>query len=159
MKELEEVLQTGSEEKGSVEEENVFEGMRFLAAEDNELNAEILVELLKLKGAKVDVAEDGEKVVAAFKEKPKGYYDMILMDIQMPNMDGYEAARAIRAMADEGREDVKTIPIIAMSANAFRDDIEKTGLSGMDAHLAKPIDRKLFESTVRALKLREHEKL
>ena len=113
---------------------------------------------MKLKGAElVDLTEDGEKAVAAFKEKDKGYYDMILMDIQMPVMDGYEAAHAIRSLANEGREDAKTIPIIAMSANAFRDDIEKTSESGMDAHLPKPIDIKLFESTVRALKIREHE--
>ena len=156
IKELEEVLASGVEEKKD-EEENVFEGMRFLAAEDNELNAEILTEILKMRGAAlVDVAEDGEKVVEVFREKGPGYYDMILMDIQMPNMDGYEAARSIRAMRDSGREDAGKIPIIAMSANAFKDDIEKTSESGMDAHIPKPIDIKLFESTVRAFKVRGH---
>ncbi|WP_051205405.1 hybrid sensor histidine kinase/response regulator [Butyrivibrio sp. FC2001] len=160
MKELEAVLEEGKTEVEAADQGSPFEGMRFLAAEDNELNAEILVEILKLKGAElVDLTEDGEKAVAAFKEKDKGYYDMILMDIQMPVMDGYEAAHAIRSLANEGREDAKTIPIIAMSANAFRDDIEKTSESGMDAHLPKPIDINLFESTVRALKGREHEKL
>ncbi len=158
MKELEAVLEEGKTEVEAADQGSPFEGMRFLAAEDNELNAEILVEILKLKGAElVDLTEDGEKAVAAFKEKDKGYYDMILMDIQMPVMDGYEAAHAIRSLANEGREDAKTIPIIAMSANAFRDDIEKTSESGMDAHLPKPIDINLFESTVRALKGREHE--
>ena len=157
MKELGEVLETGNSKESSQEEVNVFENMRFLAAEDNDLNAEILTEILKLKGVDcIDVAEDGEKVVEMFKEKPAGYYDMILMDIQMPNVDGYEAAITIRAMANEGRKDAGSIPIIAMSANAFRDDIEKTSEAGMDAHLPKPIDIRLFESTVKALKVREH---
>ena len=159
IRELEEVLDTGAEQD-SAEEDNVFEGMRFLAAEDNELNAEILSEILKMRGAAfVEVAEDGEKALNLFKEKEPGYYDMILMDIQMPNMDGYEAARSIRALKDSGREDAGKIPIIAMSANAFRDDIEKTSESGMDAHIPKPIDIKLFESTVRAFKVRGHEDL
>ena len=159
IRELEEVLETGAE-KTAIEEDNVFEGMRFLAAEDNELNAEILSEILKMRGAAlVDVAEDGEKALEIFREKEPGYYDMILMDIQMPNMNGYEAATAIRALKDSGREDAGKIPIIAMSANAFRDDIEKTSESGMDAHIPKPIDIKLFENTVRAFKVRGHEVL
>ena len=159
IKELEEVLESGNQ-KEDQEEVSVFEGMRFLAAEDNELNAEILVEILKMRGAElVDVAEDGKKAVEMFKDKGAGYYDMILMDIQMPNMDGYEAAATIRALKDSGREDAGKIPIIAMSANAFRDDIEKTSESGMDAHIPKPIDIKLFENTVRAFKVRGHEVL
>ena len=85
---------------------------------------------------------DGEKALEAFKNSKPGYYDMILMDIQMPNMDGYETAAAIRALADKGRADAGKIPIIAMSANAFKDDIEKASGSGMDAHIAKPIDMK-----------------
>ncbi|WP_408069679.1 hybrid sensor histidine kinase/response regulator [Butyrivibrio sp. JL13D10] len=158
MKELEDALESGNSESINSENDNVFSGMRFLAAEDNELNAEILVEILKLRGAGlVDVAEDGEKAVLEFSGKPPGYYDMILMDIQMPNMNGYEAAGAIRALASKGRQDAGDIPIIAMSANAFKDDIEKTSESGMNAHLPKPIDIKLFESTVRALKSREQE--
>ncbi|WP_044916476.1 hybrid sensor histidine kinase/response regulator [Butyrivibrio sp. WCE2006] len=157
IREIEQQLEK-NEEDHEEEKENAFKGMRFLAAEDNELNAEILVEILKLNEAElIDVAEDGEKVVSAFEEKEPGYYDMILMDIQMPNMNGYEAAKAIRNLADEGRKDAKTIPIIAMSANAFREDIEEASESGMDAHIAKPIDIKLFENTVKAFKCRGHE--
>ncbi|SEM46212.1 MULTISPECIES: hybrid sensor histidine kinase/response regulator [unclassified Butyrivibrio] len=159
IREIEEVLENGNMQDDSGDE-NTFEGMRFLAAEDNELNAEILTEILKMQGAAlVDVAEDGEKAVEAFKEKGEGYYDMVLMDIQMPNMDGYQASMTIRAMKDEGRKDAGKIPIIAMSANAFKDDIEKTSESGMDAHIPKPIDLKLFENTVKALKVRGHESL
>ena len=159
IRELEKVLDNGEGESSS-DEGNVFEGMKFLAAEDNELNAEILSEILKMRGASlVEVAEDGEKALELFKEKGPGYYDMILMDIQMPNMNGYEAASSIRALKNSGREDAGRIPIIAMSANAFRDDIEKTSESGMDAHIPKPIDIKLFESTVRAFKVRGHEDL
>jgi CheY-like chemotaxis protein len=160
MRELEETLKEGNSQKDITEEKNIFEGMRFLAAEDNELNAEILKEILILKKASlVDVAQDGKKAVEAFLKKPKGYYDMILMDIQMPNMDGYEAARTIRSLEAQGREDAKSIPIVAMSANAFRDDIDNTSKAGMDAHIPKPIDIKLFESTVRALKARRHKEL
>ncbi|WP_026495506.1 hybrid sensor histidine kinase/response regulator [Butyrivibrio sp. WCD3002] len=156
MKQISKIVEEGEITYTAEDFGNVFEGMRFLAAEDNELNAEIIMELIKLKGAECDVACDGEKALEAFKNSKPGYYDMILMDIQMPNMDGYEAASAIRNLVIEGREDAATIPILAMSANAFREDIEKTSASGMDAHIPKPIDIKLFENTVKALKLRGH---
>ena len=140
------------------EETQAFKGMRFLAAEDNEINAEILVEILNMKGAEsCDIAKDGVQAVEMFENSSPGYYDMILMDIQMPRMDGYEAASAIRKLTGKGREDAGTIPIMAMSANAFKEDIEKTSASGMDAHIPKPIDQKLFERTVKALKMRGHE--
>ncbi|WP_026524558.1 ATP-binding protein [Butyrivibrio sp. MB2005] len=156
MKQISRIVEEGEVIYSSEDFGNIFTGMRFLAAEDNELNAEIICELIKLKGAECDVVTDGEKALEAFKNSKPGYYDMILMDIQMPNMDGYEAASAIRNLIIEGREDAATIPILAMSANAFRDDIEKTSASGMDAHIPKPIDIKLFENTVKALKLRGH---
>jgi signal transduction histidine kinase/AmiR/NasT family two-component response regulator len=157
MEEIEKALKTEVVKTEEAEEELPFKGMRFLAAEDNELNAEILVEILKMKGAELcDVAEDGVQVLEYFNETRSGYYDMILMDIQMPNMDGYSAAKAIRNLAFTGHTDAATIPILAMSANAFKDDIEKTSESGMDAHIAKPIDINLFESTVMALKDRGH---
>ncbi len=157
MEEIEKALMPDTVVEDEPAEELPFKGMKFLAAEDNELNAEILVEILKMKGAECcDVAEDGAKAVEYFNESYSGYYDMILMDIQMPNMDGYSAAKAIRNLAFTGRADASSIPILAMSANAFKDDIEKTSESGMDAHIAKPIDINLFESTVMALKNKGH---
>ncbi|MCR5656759.1 MAG: response regulator [Butyrivibrio sp.] len=122
-----------------------LEGMRFLAAEDNDINADILTELMGIEGAKIERAIDGNAVVDMFYRSAPGYYDMILMDIQMPGKNGYEAAKAIR---DLDREDAKTIPIIAMTANAYADDVQKALQSGMNAHVAKPIDMKIVEETI-----------
>ena len=110
---------------------------RILLAEDNELNAEIAITILEENGFKVERAEDGCKCVELFSEKPAGYYSPILMDIQMPNMDGYTASRKIRGME---REDAKAIPIIALTANAFDEDRNKAFAAGMNGHIAKPID-------------------
>ncbi len=110
---------------------------RILLAEDNELNAEIAITILEENGFKVERAEDGCKCVELFSEKPAGYYSTILMDIQMPNMDGYTASRKIRGME---REDAKAIPIIALTANAFDEDRNKAFAAGMNGHIAKPID-------------------
>lgn len=110
---------------------------RILLAEDNELNAEIAITILEENGFKVERAEDGCKCVELFSEKPAGYYSTILMDIQMPNMDGYTASRKIRGME---REDAKAIPIIALTANAFDEDRNKAFAAGMYGHIAKPID-------------------
>ena len=110
---------------------------RILLAEDNELNAEIAITILEENGFKVEWAEDGCKCVELFSEKPAGYYSTILMDIQMPNMDGYTASRKIRGME---REDAKAIPIIALTANAFDEDRNKAFAAGMNGHIAKPID-------------------
>ncbi len=112
-------------------------GRRFLVAEDNELNAEILCELLQMHGAKSVVKRDGAQAVREFCSRAPGTYDAILMDIQMPEMNGYEAARAIRSL---GRADGGQIPIIAMTANAFTEDIQAALQAGMNAHVAKPID-------------------
>ena len=109
---------------------------RILLAEDNELNAEIAITILEENGFKVERAEDGCKCVELFSEKPAGYYSTILMDIQMPNMDGYTASRKIRGME---REDAKAIPIIALTANAFDEDRKKALECGMDGFLSKPI--------------------
>ena len=115
-----------------------FAGKHILLAEDNELNREIAVELLgTVTGAKIDEAEDGRKAVALFDKSEPGYYDLILMDIQMPQMDGFEAARKIRAME---RPDAAAIPIFAMTANAFAEDEEKSRQAGMNAHLSKPLE-------------------
>lgn len=110
---------------------------RILLAEDNELNAEIAITILEENGFKVERAEDGCKCVELFSEKPAGYYSTILMDIQMPNIDGYTASRKIRGME---REDAKAIPIIALTANAFDEDRNKAFAAGMNGHIAKPID-------------------
>ncbi len=120
-------------------------GMRLLAAEDNEINADILTELFNMEGAIVERVENGSEAVKLFESSQPGYYDAILMDIQMPVMNGYEAAKTIRSLE---RKDGKTIPIIAMTANAFADDVQKTLASGMNAHVSKPIDIKLMEETI-----------
>ena len=121
---------------------------RILLAEDNELNAEIAITILEENGFKVERAEDGCKCMELFSEKPAGYYSTILMDIQMPNMDGYTASRKIRGME---REDAKAIPIIALTANAFDEDRNKAFAAGMNGHIAKPIDVGRMVRTIGAL--------
>ena len=128
---------------------NILQGMRFLCAEDNELNAEILTELLKIEGAECTICENGEEVLKAFEQSAPGDYDMILMDVQMPVMNGYEAAKAIRSSSHEL---AKKIPIIAMTANAFSEDIQHSLAAGMNAHISKPVDMKTLEKTVRSIK-------
>ena len=129
--------------------DNVLKGMRFLCAEDNELNAEILTELLKLEDAECTICENGEKILKAFEQSVPGDYDMILMDVQMPVMNGYEATKAIRRSSHEL---AKTIPIIAMTANAFSEDIQHSLAAGMNAHISKPVDMKTLEKTIRSIK-------
>ncbi len=128
------------------EKELPLEGLRFLAAEDNEINADILVELMKMEGGVVERAENGKIVVDMFNNAEPGYYDMILMDIQMPVMNGYEAAGMIRQI---DRPDASKIPIIAMTANAYADDVQRALDSGMNAHVAKPIDIRVLERTIK----------
>ena len=112
-------------------------GRRLLVAEDNELNREIAVYLLKEAGAMVDQAADGKEAVEMFAASAPGTYDAVLMDVMMPVRDGHEATRAIRAM---DRPDAKSIPIFAMTANAFAEDRLKALQAGMNEHLSKPID-------------------
>ena len=128
---------------------NTMKGMRFLCAEDNELNAEILMELLKIEGAECVICENGERVLEAFEQSAPGDYDMILMDVQMPVMNGYDATRAIRRSSHEL---AKTIPIIAMTANAFSEDIQYSLAAGMNAHISKPVEMKTLEKTIRSIK-------
>ena len=130
-------------------DDNILQGMHFLCAEDNELNAEILMELLKIEGAECTICENGEKILEAFEQSVPGDYDMILMDVQMPVMNGYEAAKAIRSSSHEL---AKKIPIIAMTANAFSEDIQHSLAAGMNAHISKPVDIKTLEKTVRSIK-------
>ena len=129
---------------------DILDGMRFLCAEDNELNAEILMELLKLEGAECTICENGKRILEAFEQSVPGEYDMILMDVQMPVMNGYEATEAIRRSS---HEQAKTIPIIAMTANAFSEDMQHSLAAGMNAHISKPVDMKLLKKTIRNIKL------
>ena len=114
-----------------------FDGLKILVAEDNELNMEILYEMLKMRGVEVTKAMDGLEAIDQFSKAEEGYFDCILMDMYMPNMDGCDATRKIRAL---DRSDSKTIPIIAVTANAFAEDINKTATAGMNGHVSKPLD-------------------
>lgn len=128
----------GGESERSTPDQNInLSGCRILLAEDNELNWEVANELLSDLGVELEWAEDGGICLDKFQKSPQGYYDAILMDIRMPHMTGYEATRAIRGM---DRSDALSIPIIAMSADAFSDDIQHCLDCGMNAHIAKPID-------------------
>ena len=129
-------------------EENSLEGLNFLAAEDNDINAEILQEVLRMEGASCVVVENGLLAVERFQESERGGFDAILMDVQMPVMNGHDATRAIRALE---REDAKTIPIIAMTANAFAEDERAARDAGMNAHVAKPLDIKLLKRVITQL--------
>lgn len=125
------------------------EGKRILLAEDNDLNLEIARELLNMLGVTVDTAEDGAAAVERFKESAPGYYDLIMMDIQMPRMNGYEAVEAIRKL---DRPDGRTVPIIAMTADTFVQDVQRAHAAGMDDHIAKPIsNERLTEVLTRFL--------
>ncbi len=128
------------------EEDGILNGLHILAAEDNELNSEILNEILEMKGAACDIAENGKKALEMFSTSDPGKYDLILMDVQMPVMNGYEATQAIRMC---GHPEAKTIPIIAMTANAFAEDIQKALDSGMNDHVSKPIDLDILEKTIK----------
>ena len=134
------------EDKTETENKNSLEGLHFLAAEDNEINAEILAEILQMEGAVCEIVENGQLAVERFTHAAEGEFDAILMDVQMPVMNGYEATVAIRAL---DRSDAGQIPIIAMTANAFAED-EKAALdAGMNAHVAKPLDMEQFKKVIR----------
>ena len=130
------------------QDDNILQGMKFLCAEDNKLNAEILTELLKLEGAECTICENGEEILKAFEQSVPGDYDMILMDVQMPVMNGYEATKAIRRGSHEL---AKKIPIIAMTANAFSEDIQHSLAAGMNAHVSKPVEMKVLKKTIKSI--------
>ena len=143
------IEQQGSSDASDAERGNsVLRGMRFLCAEDNALNAEILEAILEMKGASCEIYPDGEKLVEVFANVKPGDYDAILMDIQMPKMNGLEASREIRCGENLLGQ---TIPIIAMTANAFNEDIRACLAAGMDAHVSKPLDIAVLERTVARL--------
>ncbi len=141
LSELREILETPfvaqSLEGSGAEEAVSFEGKKILLVEDNELNQEIAVEILQETGFVLDVADDGAVAVEMMKNAEAGQYDLILMDIQMPIMNGYDATRKIRAL---DRPEIANIPIIAMTANAFDEDKKLAMDAGMNGHIAKPID-------------------
>lgn len=114
-----------------------YSGTKVLLAEDNELNVEIAEELLKQVGIQVDAEGNGRLALERLLSMPEGYYDLVLMDIQMPEMNGYEATKAIRS---SGRDDLKTLPIVAMTADVFLDDVRHAKEVGMNGHMAKPIE-------------------
>lgn len=154
---LKEVLghEEGHEEREATHLENFkqqdFSGRRVLLVEDNEINIEVAKELLSIVGIQVEMAMNGKLAVEAVQEKEPGYYDLIFMDIQMPIMNGYEASRAIRSC---GRKDLEEIPIVAMTADAFADDIRKAEEAGMNGHVSKPVDiQKLEEALKRWISL------
>ena len=139
------VLEHAADSGKKSKKEHVLSGMRFLCAEDNELNAEILSSTLELAGATCRICGDGKELTDVFEQAQPGEYDAILTDIQMPVMDGYEAARQIRKSRNPlGR----SIPIIAMTANAFYEDRQRTLDAGMDAHVTKPVDWRALEETI-----------
>ena len=135
--------------KQPAETDSALKGLNFLVAEDNDINAEILSEMLSIEGAQCERAEDGQAALKMFSASGPGRYDMILMDVQMPIMDGYAATKAIRA-CEHPR--AKTIPIIAMTANAFAEDVQNALNAGMNAHLAKPVDMDAVRATVGRLR-------
>lgn len=139
-----------------IEAENTgnLEGLKFLAAEDNEINAEILAEVLEMEGASCEIVENGLLAVERFQQAAEDEFDAILMDVQMPVMNGHDATRTIRSLA---RDDAKRIPIIAMTANAFAED-EKAALdAGMNAHIAKPLDMELLKKVIKQYANRKEE--
>ena len=140
---IDELTRVGKDKEEEIK--NPLEGMKFLAAEDNDINADILTELMAMEGATVTRGVNGQEVVEMFKKANEGDYDMILMDIQMPVMNGYQAAAAIRALDSDWAQ---RIPIIAMTANAYADDVQQAFDAGMNAHVSKPIDIKLVEKTI-----------
>ncbi len=147
----EKIMEIQAEEAGAnkapeAEEAGSLQGLHFLAAEDNEINAEILSELLAMEGASCEIAANGRLALERFTNSKEGEFDAILMDVQMPVMNGYDATRAIRAMA---RKDAVEIPIIAMTANAFAEDERDALNAGMNVHLAKPIDMEQLKQVIK----------
>lgn len=130
----------------SIESHFSLKGLRALVVEDNELNTEVVKFLLEKNGIIVDCVEDGVQALKSFEKSSLGYYAMILMDILMPRMNGLEATRRIRTLQ---RKDASLIPIIAMSANAFSDDIMRGKMAGMNEYLAKPLDEEMLIRAIR----------
>ncbi len=138
--------QMAEETKETAEMEENLEGLHFLAAEDNEINAEILTAILEMEGASCVITENGREALERFRNSAEGEFDAILMDVQMPVMNGYDATKAIRALE---RRDASDILIIAMTANAFAEDEREALEAGMDVHLSKPVDIMRLKKVIR----------
>jgi CheY-like chemotaxis protein len=142
-------------QKAQTEAESCLAGCRVLMAEDVEQNAEILQDLLELEGIEAEWAENGEAAVRMFSDKPAGYYDAVLMDVRMPVMDGLTAAETIRKL---DRPDAAAVPIIAMTANVFDEDVERSLKAGMNAHLTKPIEpERLYRTLADMIRKGDHD--
>ena len=120
-----------------VEDASFLNGKRVLLVDDVDINRMIIIEMLHDSGAEIEEADDGQDALDKFTASAPGYYDLVLMDIQMPNLDGYQTSVAIRSLQ---RRDSRTVPIVAMTANAFKDDVDKAFRSGMNAHISKPVE-------------------
>ena len=142
---MDEFAEAFRSKNGALEQRTVYlKGRRVLLAEDVAVNAEIMMMVLSMREMEVDLAENGRVAVNLFESHEAGYYDAILMDMRMPEMDGLEATRAIRGLQ---RDDAKMIPIIALTANAFDEDVQRSMQAGLNAHLSKPVDPEtLFET-------------
>ena len=125
-----------------------LKGRRILLAEDVQINAEIMVMVLETREMEVELAQNGKIAVELFESHPEGYYDAILMDMRMPEMDGLTATKTIRAM---NRADSKSIPIIALTANAFDEDVQRSMQAGLNAHLSKPVEPDSLYETLESL--------
>lgn len=136
------------EPESEIAEDCSLRGLHILMAEDNEINSELLTELLEMEGATCEVAVNGREALELFEHSAPGSFDVILMDVQMPEMDGYEATRAIRSC---GHPEAAAVPIAAMTANAFAEDVEKALASGMNVHVAKPVDMKVLKAAIARL--------
>lgn len=144
-------IQNIDEEKDNLEQktdESILEGKNVLLAEDNDINAAVAMEILKAHGMNVEWAKDGQEVVDKYLRSVKGEYDIILMDVRMPKLDGMQATKIIR---NSSHEEANDIPIVAMTADAFDEDIKRTMQAGMNEHLTKPIDIKVLISTLISL--------
>ena len=148
IEEFKTALQKKNKQAAEEEHKADLKGRKILLAEDMLVNAEIMMEILKMRDMEVDHAENGKICVDMFSEKPEGYYDAILMDMRMPEMDGLEATKVIREM---DRKDAKEIPIIALTANAFDEDVQKSLQAGLNAHLSKPVEPDNLFSTLEHL--------
>ena len=144
--------QSGDGISSAAENKNPLGGLRFLVAEDNAINADVLKELLEVEGARCEIAGNGKAAVAMFGNSRPGYYDMVLMDLRMPLMDGYEATAAIRGLP---REDAAKVPILAMTADTLEEDVERSLACGMDAHIPKPLNIKVLNQTVFKLRTKK----
>ena len=134
-----------SEDRSAIED---LKGKHILLAEDIQINAQIMIQLLSMEGMEVKHAQNGKEALDMFTENEAGYFDAILMDVRMPVMDGLEASENIRASK---KEDAKKIPIIALTANAFDEDVKRSLQAGMDAHLSKPVEPQHLYDTLKAL--------